>query len=41
MEYSYLWRLTDAIQMDLVTEIVIGKEVLTRLPKLVKDWSKE
>ena len=38
---SYLCRLIDSIHMGLVTEVIFGKEVVTRLPELVKDWSIE
>jgi len=38
MGRSYLCRLIDSIHMGLVTEVIFGKEVLTRLPKLVKGW---
>ncbi|MCD9576116.1 DUF7687 domain-containing protein [Flavobacterium soyae] len=36
---SYLCRLIDSIHMGLVTEVIFGKEVVTRLPELVKEWS--
>ncbi len=36
---SYLCRLIDSIHMGLVTEVIFGKEVITRLPELVKDWA--
>lgn len=36
---SYLCRLIDTIHMGLVTEVIFGKEVITRLPELVKDWA--
>ena len=35
---SYLCRLIDIMHMGLVDEVVFGKEVLTRLPILVKEW---
>jgi len=37
---SYLCRLIDTIHMGLVTEVIFGKEVVTRLPELVKTWVK-
>lgn len=36
---SYLCRLIDTIHMGLVNEVIFGKEVLTRLPELVKEWT--
>lgn len=39
MGRSYLCRLIDTIHMGLVTEVIFGKEVITRLPELVKDWA--
>lgn len=39
MGRSYLCRLIDSIHMGLVTEVIFGKEVITRLPELVKDWA--
>ena len=38
MGRSYLCRLIDLIHMGLVTEVIFGKEVITRLPQLVKSW---
>ena len=35
---SYLCRMVDMLHMGLVDEIVFGREVITRLPELVKDW---
>lgn len=35
---SYLCRLIDMLHMGLVDEIVFGREVLTRLPQLARDW---
>lgn len=35
---SYLCRLIDSMYMNLVTEVIFGKEVVERLPKLVKEW---
>lgn len=36
---SYLCRLIDSIHMGLVTEVIFGKEVITRLPEIVKTWA--
>jgi len=41
MGRSYLCRLIDSIHMGLVTEVIFGKEVVTRLPELVKGWTKK
>jgi hypothetical protein len=38
MGRSYLCRLIDSMHMGLVTEVIFGREVVTRLPELVKDW---
>lgn len=35
---SYLCRMIDMLHMGYVDEIVFGREVLTRLPELVKEW---
>lgn len=35
---SYLCRLIDLMHMGLVTEVVFGKEVMTRIPELVQEW---
>lgn len=35
---SYLCRLIDILHMGFVDEVVFGKEVLDRLPPLVKEW---
>lgn len=35
---SYLCRIVDMLHMGYVDEVLVGKEVLTRLPRLVKDW---
>lgn len=35
---SYLCRIVDMLHMGYVDEVLVGKEVLTRLPVLVKDW---
>jgi len=36
---SYLCRLIDSIHMGLVTEVIFGKEVVIRLPEIVKNWT--
>lgn len=38
---SYLCRMVDILNMGLVDEIIIGKEVETRVPVLVKSWLAE
>lgn len=38
MGRSYLCRLIDSIHMGLVTEVIFGKEVVKRLPEIVKSW---
>jgi len=38
MGKSYLCRLIDAIHMGLVTEVIFGKEALTRIPIIAKSW---
>lgn len=35
---SYLCRLIDMLHMDYVDEVIFGREVLTRLPELVREW---
>jgi len=35
---SYLCRLIDSMHMGLVTEVIFGKEVIDRIPTLVKEW---
>jgi len=37
---SYLCRLVDSMHMGLVDEVLFGKEVLTRVPQLAKQWKK-
>lgn len=37
---SYLRRLVDMLHMGLVDEVLVGREVLERLPTLVADWCK-
>lgn len=38
---SYLCRLIDIMHMGLVTEVIFGKEVIERIPVLVKEWIKK
>ncbi len=38
---SYLCRIVDMLHMGYVDEVLVGREVLTRLPKLVKEWRKK
>ncbi len=35
---SYLCRMIDMLHMGYVDEIIFGREVLTRMPKIVEDW---
>jgi len=35
---SYLCRLIDILHMGFVDEVIFGKEVLTRLPQLAREW---
>ncbi len=35
---SYMCRLIDSMHMGLVTEVIFGKEVIERIPALVKEW---
>ena len=35
---SYLCRIVDMLHMGYVDEVLIGREILTRLPFLVKEW---
>lgn len=41
MGRSYLCRLVDSVHMGLVDEVLFGKEVLTRIPELAKQWVKK
>lgn len=41
MGRSYLCRLIDSIHMGLVSEVIFGKEVVTRLPEIVKTWTSD
>ena len=36
---SYLCRIIDMLHMGYVDEVVFGREVLTRLPEIVKTWN--
>lgn len=36
---SYLCRLIDILHMGFVDEVIFGKEVINRLPKLVREWT--
>lgn len=38
---SYLCRICDMLHMGLLTEALFGKEVLDRLPQIVKEWTRE
>jgi hypothetical protein len=35
---SYLCRIIDMLNMGLVTEVLFGKEIITRIPEITKDW---
>lgn len=35
---SYLCRMIDILNMGLVTEVIFGKEIVERIPKLVEKW---
>jgi hypothetical protein len=37
---SYLCRIIDMLHMGYVDEVLFGKEVVERLPKIVKEWTK-
>lgn len=41
MGRSYLCRLVDSMHMGLVDEVIFGKEVITRIPEIVKGWVNE
>ena len=38
---SYLCRLVDLLHMGLVDEVIFGKEVMKRIPKLARYWMKK
>lgn len=35
---SYLCRIVDMLHMGYVDEVLVGREILSRLPLLVKEW---
>jgi hypothetical protein len=41
MGKSYLCRICDMLHMGLVSEVIFGKEVVSRVPLLVKEWTKQ
>lgn len=41
MGKSYLCRICDLLHMGLVSEVIFGKEVVTRVPIIVKEWIKQ
>jgi len=41
MGKSYLCRIVDLIHMGLLTECIVGKEVVERIPIIVDEWKKE
>ena len=41
MGKSYFCRICDMLHMGLVTEVIFGKEVVTRIPLLVREWIKQ
>ncbi|RLS58547.1 MAG: hypothetical protein DWH91_02170 [Planctomycetota bacterium] len=38
---SYLCRIIDMLHMGYVDEVLFGREVVTRLPELVKEWQQD
>lgn len=38
---SYLCRIVDMLHMGYVDEVLVGREILTRLPVIVKNWVKQ
>jgi hypothetical protein len=38
MGISYLCRIVDMLHMGLITECLVGKEVVTRIPEIVAEW---
>jgi hypothetical protein len=38
---SYLCRLLDMLRIGYVDEVLFGREVVERLPKIVADWVQE
>jgi hypothetical protein len=41
MGKSYLCRICDMLHMGFITEVLFGKEVLERLPVIVKEWTNQ
>jgi hypothetical protein len=41
MGRSYLCRICDMLHMGLLTEAIFGKEVVDRVPQLVREWAKQ
>lgn len=41
MGRSYLCRICDMLHMGLISEVLFGKEVVNRIPQLVKEWKKQ
>ena len=41
MGRSYLCRIVDMLHMGILTQALFGKEVITELPKIVQDWTKQ
>jgi hypothetical protein len=35
---SYLCRLIDLLHMGFVDEVIVGREVMTRVPELAREW---
>jgi hypothetical protein len=35
---SYLYRVIDMLHMGYVDEVLVGREVIKRLPELMKEW---
>jgi hypothetical protein len=38
---SYLCRLIDMLHMGYVDEVIVGREVLTRIPEIAQEWKKQ
>jgi len=41
MGKSYLCRIVDLVHMGLLTECIIGKQIIERVPLIVEEWKKE
>jgi len=41
MGRSYLCRIVDMLHMGILTQALFGKEVITELPKIAQDWTKQ